>query len=210
MVRDDLEVIDWKSGDPDYAESAQWRQLEAYAVVAARHLSIRDSAKITLHYARLGDDGWVSREIGLDAAEDRLGEIIGASLEQRERPPSAREYRTGDHCNFCPARARCHAHLANLERAVAVAKAGGIEIAREEIPRFLSALSALGKIADQGREAVKAVVRVEGEEIEDGYRLRISETESLELRRSVVKEHVRKASTREILRVVTAEGDTDA
>jgi hypothetical protein len=81
-------------------------------------------------------------------------------------------------------------------------KAGGIEIAREEIPRFLSALSVLGRIAGQGRDAVKAIVRAEGEEIEDGYRLRISESETLELRRSVVKEHIRKASTRESLRVL--------
>lgn len=158
---DCVEVADWKSGDPEYAEPSQWWQLEAYAVAAARMFG-RKRARASLCYVRLGDDGWSHLDVDPDEAEPRLAAVVGDALEQVGIAQERRSYRTGSHCTFCPARFTCPARTVELRTFAALAPSHTWELTAENAAQVLERARAIERVTAAAKDAVKEYVRAHG------------------------------------------------
>lgn len=189
-----VEIVDEKSGNPDFHDPGSLVQLEAYAVAAARELG-RSEARASLRYAQLGEDGWVSIDVDLDEAEARLERIVRRALRQAELAPEAREYRVGDGCTFCPAAPNCPALNRDVKPFLAVQGYEPAAITLENFGAFAAAVDRASKIVEAAKDARKLFVKANGGRVEsDGY--------AWELRQQTIAEHTRKASTFEKLQRV--------
>ena len=92
-------IDDWKTGQ---VSPASFHQLFQYAILALRKWQDADSIKVRLNWLR---EGW-SDELEFTAAEimkkqtevlDWLSQDLGSA-----------EYRTGDHCKYCPLKYTCN------------------------------------------------------------------------------------------------------
>lgn len=189
-----VEIVDLKTGTADYVESDHFWQLACYALAAARELG-RTRALASLYYIQHGADGWYHQELDLGEVEPQLTEIVRNALAQVEREPSARTYRTGDHCQFCPARALCPARTVELREFASLAPSHTWEITADNAAAVLERARAIERVTAAARDAVKEYVRANGP---------VPAGEGLELRLVTVqrKEYVVAASVSEQLRTV--------
>jgi hypothetical protein len=198
---DMIEVVDWKSGDPDYAEEEAWFQLETYALMAIQSYPVTiPTVRTTLHYARLGENGWAYRDINPFEALERVASVIEAALLEEDSQPGERAYRTGSHCSFCPGRIRCPARTTELKAFSALMETplAGLVTERNAGPLWERA-GQVEKLAKGVRESVKAFVELAGGYVDlgDGTALKqstqhrkgyvVKASESLVTRRVKVK-----------------------
>lgn len=163
------EVVDWKSGDPEYASPGTMLQAETYTTGAAQQAGT-DRGVATLCYIRAGNDGWSSVEVDRYEAEGRIGEIVERALVQRELAPESREYRVGEACRFCPARVACPAYQQDLRAFQGLIEAPGWEVTAENAAPLYDRALLVGKLADAAKKAVQAFVEAQGGEVVSGDR----------------------------------------
>lgn len=176
LPTDPPEVVDWKSGNPDFANEDAWWQLKPYGIAWAREQGA-SRAMLSLCYVQLGDDGWLQREIDVDDAASEVSDVVRRALEQRDRPQSERSYRVGEHCTFCPARVGCPARMAELRTFTALEKIDPALVTTANAAAILERARAVEKLAKAAKDAVKVFVEAHGGEValDEGGSLRMVE-----------------------------------
>lgn len=166
---DPPEVVDYKTGNPDFADASAWWQLKPYGVAFGRE---RDASQVRLSllYLQLGDEGWLHHDIDVDEAAAELETVVRQALAQAELPQAKRRYRTGPHCTFCPARVACPALLSDLRAFTALEQIEPALVTAENAAPLLERARAVEKLAKAAKDAVKAFVEAHGGEVavEDG------------------------------------------
>lgn len=186
-----VEIVDFKSGNPDFYDPGALWQVEAYAIAAAQ-LAMVHKARASLWYVQRGEDGWVSIDVDIAEASSRIAGVVEKALRQVDLAPEAREYRVGEGCTFCPGAGVCPALSREVRPFLAVQGYEPQAITLENFGTFAAAVDRASKIVDAAKDARKLFVRENGGRIEaDGY--------AWELRTQTIAEHTRKASTFEKL-----------
>lgn len=174
-----VEVVDWKTGSPDYASASQWRQLEVYGLAAAQEIGAKNVV-LSLCYVQLGSDGWSVRTLS-DPTDtlSALDEIARKAMLQESLPPGERDYSVGDHCRFCPGRATCPALGADLRAFAALIESPSWEVTAGNAPQLLDRAAHVEKLARAVRDAVKEEVRARGGKMvaDDGRTLELVTSE---------------------------------
>lgn len=165
-----LEVIDYKSGDPHYAEDpGQDAQVIGYALAWLQHTAAFraerkipiDGVLLSLAYVRDGDDGWRQSFLHVSEFERAarwLEAIVARAVRQWYLEPGERQYGKGDHCGFCKGRARCPARKADVELVAGEAR----EISAENVLRIFQAASFVQKAAEAAKAECKAFIEASG------------------------------------------------
>lgn len=177
------EVVDLKSGNPDFADDGVWDQLGCYAVGAGQTLHY-EVVRASAWYVRLGADGWRHRDLVVDEERVRLRAVFERALWQRDLPPEQREYRVGEACTFCAARAVCPARAGEVRSFLATVMDPPITVeswtapllTAENIGRFDARLRIVEKLVKAAQDARKDFVRASGGRVElgDGYALELA------------------------------------
>lgn len=185
---DAVEVVDHKTGDPEYVDFSDFWQLDAYAVaLALKHKKRR--ARCSLWYWQLGTEGWAEGDF-FDAVERRvqIEDLVQDALAQIALEEEKRSYRTGDHCTFCPGRIRCPAFQMNLSAFLAVERYEPPTLTVDNAALIYQRAGQVEKLAKAAKDAVKELIRQAGP-ILDG------EQHQLELRTVSMPERKLKATT---------------
>lgn len=163
-------VADFKSGARaawDVPRPRENLQLAAYGLALADEWG-RSKMRLGIYLAREGK--WLWDLVDLDSAEGtRLWERVRAAA---LRDPN--EAVVGPHCSDCWVRTRCRAHLLPVtsasERVTALAPLanGGALVEPRKLMRLLLACQAMEKVADAGKEWLRAYVRDHGPIVVDG------------------------------------------
>lgn len=159
-----LWVVDWKTGaENNVPPPAKNWQLRAGAVLAALHTG----ATRVIPAICFVDDGEGRWDIGAPIEQDELTEIqnrLALNLQEIERDAAAYlegigpRAVTGSHCEHCPARPGCPAHVAEARAMVTdyAARDLSVPLSEKEAAHLAAMLPTAEKVLDQVKKAVRA------------------------------------------------------
>lgn len=165
---DELWIVDWKTGEEgNVPPPAKNWQLRAAAVLAAKWTGAKRVVP-AICFVEPGEGRWdIGAVIGpeeLLAIESMLREILAEVATQERR------FVIGPHCEYCPARPGCPAHIAEAKALVTSSPDTlGLSLTAEDARRIAGLLPGAAKVLELAKQALRLYVTEHGPlELADG------------------------------------------
>jgi hypothetical protein len=159
---DDLLVVDWKTGRPEFvAPAAENLQLHAYGLAVALDCGL-EAYRVALGFLD-GDQLTLDEAPPVKGAE--MWTMFNRIKAAAARPPVASP---GEHCARCWSRVHCHAWRDRVTTALALLPGEAVALTDETATALALRLADVKKAAEVAEEMVKAHVRGGGRVEHDG------------------------------------------